>query len=216
MSEVDLIPAEFRRGQRLKMRLKAAAFAYGVLLAVLLVAKLGLGHALRHEQQRIDTLTAEENAILQQRQSYDELQGRRGKLQEYLAVLKGLRGGPKAEQMFVVLDLAINDQVWMTSWRFLRAGEEPAAAPGKPAAGYLAVVTAGEAARPEPWQNAVRMEISGQALTHSALAEFVNSLQDQEEIAEVKLQSTSENPYLADYAIAYQLSVRVNAPEGAR
>jgi hypothetical protein len=60
------------------------------------------------------------------------------------------------------------------------------------------------------------MEISGQALTHSALAEFVNTLQDQEEIAEVKLQSTSENPYLADYAIAYQLSVRVNAPEGTR
>ncbi len=216
MSEVDLIPAEFRQGQRLRMRLKAAALTYGVLVAVLLVAKLGLGHALKQEQQRIDTLTAEENAILKQRQSYDELQSRRGKLQEYLEVLKGLRGGPKAEQMFVVLDRAINDQVWMTSWRFLRAGEEPAAAPDKPASGYLGAVSATEAPRPEQWRNALRMEISGQALTHSALAEFVNTLQDQREIAEVKLQSTSENPYLSDYAIAYQLSVRVNAQEGAR
>lgn len=216
MSEVDLIPTDFRNSQRLRAHLKVFGVAYVVVVGLLLIARLWLGYNLKNEQNRIDTLKSEENFILQQRQSYDQLQAERTRLQGYLTILENLRGGPKAEQMFVVIDRAINDDVWITNWKFLRAGEKAAVLPQRQSVGYFVVVPKGEVSQEEQWTNEIRMEITGQALNHSALAIFVNDLQDQEEIIEVKLQSTSERPYLSDYAISYQLFVRVGAVKGGR
>jgi len=212
MAEIDLIPADFRRHQGQRRRLQAAAIGYVALVVLLLAARLWLGQALQHEKTRIAALTAEENVILQQRQTVEQLQGRRGRLQEHLTLLETLRGGPKVEQLFVAMDRAINEAVWIVNWKFLRAGEKAASPPLKPGNGYL-VATSGEAASPESWDKAMRMEINGQALSHSTLADFVNALQDQPEIAEVKLQSTTEGPYRSGLAIAFQLSVRVVVAE---
>lgn len=214
MSEVDLIPAGFRRTQRLRARLQACAIGYVVLVVLLLTAKLMLSHNLQREKNWIDTLQVEENSILEQRQSYDELKSQRKRLEEYLAILKTLRGGAKAEQMFVVIDRAINDAVWISSLKFLRAGEKTAPPAQPQPVGYMVVAPSGPAAQEGQWTNAIRLEISGQALNHSALADFVSGLQDQEEIAEVKLQSTTEKPYLAGYAIFYQISVRLKSSAG--
>jgi len=215
MAEVDLIPKEFRRAQRLKRGLKACAIAYAVLVVTILTAKLLLGYTLKSEKGKIDALQSKENSILQQRQSYDELQAQRTHLEEYLTILQTLQGGPKAEEMFVVIDRAINDSVWITNLKFFRAGEKTAAKSEKQSAGgYMVLVPKGEKSAEEQWTNEVRMEITGQALNHSALAGFVKALQDQKEIAEVKLQNTSEKPYLSDYAISYQISVRVDSSAG--
>lgn len=214
MSEVDLIPTEFRRTQLLRKRLKACAIGYVAMVVLLLTAKLWLGYNLKIENKWIETLKAEENSILQQRQTYDELQTKRKRLEEYLGILKTLRGGPKAEQMFVVIDRAINDSVWISNLKFLRAGEKTASPPQRQNVGYMVVVPKGEATQEDQWTNDIRMEISGQALSHSALADFVNGLQDQKEIVEVKLQSTTENKYMSGFAISYQISVRVGSSPG--
>lgn len=216
MAEVDLIPADFRRRQGQRRRLQTAAWAFGCLVLVLLGARLWLGQALQGEKARLAALTTAENLILQQRQTVEQLKARRDRLQEHLTLLDTLRGGPKVEQLFVALDRAINEAVWVVSWQFLRAGEKAVSSPVKPANGYL-VSASGAATRPESGDNEIRMTINGQALSHSALADFVNALQDQPEIREVKLQSTAEGPYRSGLAIAYELSVLVAAgEEGAR
>lgn len=214
MSEVDLIPTDFRNSQRLMERLKASAIGYLVLVILLLIAKFMLGYNLKNEQHRIDTLKSEENSILQQRQIYDQLQVQQSRLEKYLEILSTLRGGPKAEQMFVVIDRAINEAVWITNWKFFRAGEKTTPQPKNQRVGYFVVVPKEEEVSEEQWNNEIRMEIAGQALSHSALADFVNTLQDQPEIIEVKLQSTSEKPYMTDYAISYQIFVRVGSLRG--
>lgn len=211
MAEIDLIPSEFRRTTRLRKRLKACGVGYGVLILLLLGAKLWLGLALHRERDKITTLKNEEASILQQRQSYDTLQTRRTRLEEELAILKTLRGGPKAEQMFVVIERAINGSIGISNWKFLRTGGKNLAPSPKPKTGYQMVAAAGEGKPGEQGEQEIRMEISGQALSHSALADFVNALQEERGIIEVKLQSTIEKPYLSGHAIFYEMAVRVHS-----
>lgn len=214
MSEVDLIPAEFRQTQRLLKTLKVITICYMVMVVLLLTSKLWLEYNLKIEKNTIDSLQAEENSILQQRQSYEDLQAQRTRIEEHLSILNTLRGGPKAEQMFVVIDQSINDAVWITHWKFFRAGEKTVAGPQPPGSGYVLGVPTGNTSPGEQWSNEIRMEITGQALNHSALADFVMGLQAQKGVSEVKLQNTAQNPYMSGYAISYQISVKIGSSWG--
>lgn len=213
MAEVDLIPYEFRRSQRRRESIKAWLSGYLLLLVLLLTAKLWLGSALRCEKREISTLQAEETALRQERQRLHELEKQRQLLLEHLGVLNFLRGGPRAEEMFVVIDRAINPAVWISGWKFLRTEEQVAGAPApsNPAFTLLAKSESGADAQEE--HKGPRMEISGQALSHSNLADFVATLQEQQEIAEVKLQNAIEKPYLSGHAIFYQMTLRVTSAQ---
>ena len=212
MSEVDLIPEEFRQFKLLKQRVKYFIVLYVIIIVVIGFAKLWLVNTVNSENDLLTTLKTEENSILGNRQVIDGLQAKRDELDTYLAVLESLRGGPKAEHMFVALDRAINDSVWITRWKFMRAGEKTGSNSANHSVGYF-VVPKAQVKPVDQWSNQVRMEIAGQALTHSALADFVTKLVSQSEVADVRLQSTSIKPFLSGQAIAYDLSVKIHKAE---
>ncbi|NIA19502.1 MAG: hypothetical protein GWP07_03580, partial [Xanthomonadaceae bacterium] len=103
-------------------------------------------------------------------------------------------------------------------WKFVREAEKSAKKPQiQSRTGYFIVVPArrGPAAGDEIWRKTMHMDISGQALNHASLADFVRKLLAQPEVEDVKVISTVTRQYQGAEVINYDLVVVVQ-PQGEK
>lgn len=214
MNEVDLIPADYRQNLNLKRHGKRFLLLFGCMALVIVGGKGWLSQSIEGEREAIQRLKTGEIELLQQKNRFEELRLERSDLTNRLQVLSALRGGPPAERIFVQIDRAINRSVWFTELKFIREGQVQKAASQSGSPGYFVMVS-NDASRNlnEPLSESTRIEIRGQALTHSALAEFVSRLLAQSGIANVYLLHTGSRSYSTSQVIDYQLAVVVNLDE---
>ncbi len=215
MSEIDLIPADYRLQLRLKRHGTRFLVFFGCLVLVIAGSQWGLSRSLEAERAAIQQLKTGEMDLLQQKTRLEELRSEKADLTNRLQVLKALRGGPPAERIFVQIDRAIGREVWFTELKFIREGQVQEVEPQSGTPGYFVIVSKDRNRdRSESWQTKTRIEIRGQALTHSALAEFVRRLQVQPGIADVYLLNTGSRSYTTSQVIDYQLAAVVDSAEG--
>ncbi len=217
MADLDLIPAEYRRSLRLRRWLRNFLLVYAAAVLAVAGVRTALSRGVDGERREIERLRQTKQVTLNQLALVEELNARKADARKRLEILAGLRGGPPAEQMFVVIDQALaNRDIWFQSWNFRRAGELVEAEPQAVEAGYFIVVPKGpDHTKEAAWRLRTHMEIKGQARSHSALATFVDRLLDQPEIEQVRIISTSLRRYTTAQLVDFELAVVVDSrPEG--
>ena len=215
MSEIDLVPAVYRRRRRFLRWLKAAVFC--LLGGSALVS--GASAMLRLQADRLDQdlrrLQLQKAISTQQRSDLEALNTRRGELNQQQELLSGLRSGTAAARMFVTVDGALsNAGVWFTDWNFRRAGTPSDADPETVNTGYFIVVTNDRPAKKEAWLIETQMKIDGEALDHAALSGFVSRLVSQAAIHSVRVVRTETVVVQQRPLVRFSLDVVV-APDGA-
>jgi len=208
MADVNLIPADYIGQRHIRRVVKIFLYCLAALLLMLLAARIVLGLASNYENSRAEKLKNGEILLQEQKTQYDQLAARKDDLQVRLDMLDHLRGGPPAEQMFIVIDNAINESVWFTKLNFSRVEEEDKSSRKDRSTGYFIVVPEEKEATLQkgPWLNSGHINITGMALTHSALAEFVNLLVAQPQIKTVHVQNTHSRKYLETSVVEYELT----------
>ncbi|MDJ0739701.1 MAG: hypothetical protein QNJ91_08285 [Gammaproteobacteria bacterium] len=216
MTEIDLIPAAYRRRGTLRRWLRGS----GVLLLLLSLLLIGSSATLRMHAERLEDEVArlqQQKAIsAQQRQDLERLNARKTELRQQLDLLAGLRGGAAADRMFVTVDRAIRPgRVWFTDWRFRRAGTKTDRDPDTVDTGYFIVVKRGQPGKKEAWMIETEMKIDGEALDHAALSEFVSNLVDQPEIQSVRVVRTETIRLNDRPLVRFSLDILVASAGGA-
>jgi uncharacterized protein YoxC len=211
MTEVDLIPEDYRQTMRLRRFGKSFVIAFALVVLLVGLGKGMLTSLIAMEKSATATLESDRTTIVSQRAELEKLRARQVDLQERLATLDSLQGGPSAGIIFAVINRAVNQSVWFTGLKFRRTTEGL-----NQTAANNSAVSFGTGARDKDRagndrQSRMRMEISGQALNHSALADLVERLLDQEEIDDVHIINTSTLHYPAGQVVAYNLVVIINA-----
>ena len=212
MTEIDLIPKDYRTRLWQSRWLKFAGVALGALL---------LGHGATYgvllEQRRVvqadvAKLEADQRVSTQQRSELESLSAAKAEYDQQLRLLTGLRSGASAEQLFLTVERALDtDDVWFMDWRFQRSGIVVEAAENGVDTGYFIVVpaepgTSGE----QPWQVRTHMTIRGRSRDHSALSDFVKRLFAQPEIDDVHLGQTSMTRLDGNDLVDFDLAVVMN------
>lgn len=216
MSEIDLIPSDYRSRRWQWWALKMFAIGCSVIVATTVLGAGALSHSTSRIQQEATELEAQREVTGQRRAELDMLSGRQVELEQQLAVLEGLRGGAAAVTMSVTIDRALADhRVWFTRWQFERAGvlvyEEQASVH----TGYFVVVPEGERdGRGSVSQVETHMMIQGQAVDHAALSEFIDGLFAQPEIVDVRVQRTSLRRYPQTSVVDFDLAIVLNSDIG--
>ena len=213
MTEVDLIPDDYRQIMRLRRSTKIFIIAFGAVFLLIILGKGLLNSLVAIEKSATATLEAGKVAIVEQRTLLEKLRARQADLQERLAIVDSLRAGLPAERMLEIISRATNQSVWFTSLKFRRSTEDLAVPPTRNIAADFRRGQHDEDRQHNNWQGRMRMEISGQALNHSELADLVKRLLDQQEIQDVHIVNTSTLHYPAGQVIAYNLVVIVTSRE---
>lgn len=212
MSEIDLIPQDYRNRLQQQSVLRNYAVAFGALNALILTIALLLGQTSKSVAADVAELKTE-NAITQQQQAQlEQLQIQRSEYERQLGLLRGLRAGAAVDEIFTIVDRALNGQdLWFLDWQFRRAGVVVNGEQREIETGYFVIVDEGESNADDEWEVATRMTIRGQAKDHQALSTFVRALFDQREIKDVKLQKTSATSYGNGRVVEFDMTITLNS-----
>jgi len=216
MNEIDLFPEDLRKQLLFTRWFRLTGYAV-VLLTLLSVAAFVL---LREASVRIDEqiqyFQSQREITNANRRQLEQLNQQRSDLQQQLDLLGGLRSGASAEQMFLTIDRALpGPDVWLTNWKFRRAGTPVDAGQQAVSTGYFIVIPADNQNKPaETWQIETHMTIQGQALDHSAMSRFVLNLTQQPEIENVRIVNTRSNQGKQVKLVDFSLDILVSARKG--
>ena len=213
MSEVDLIPAQYRDMLLRRRWITLSLIALTVLLCVSVSAYAAVGFVTKRIDADIAQLQEQKAISTQQRDELAGLLDREAELQQQWELLNGLRSGAAAEAMLEMIDRSLSgDDVWFVSLQFRRAGIVVEQAPETVNTGYFIVVPKGAAAKkPESWQIQTHMTITGQSRDHAALSGFVKRLFQQPEVDDVRVMKTALRRYTTTRVVDYDLAIVVNS-----
>jgi hypothetical protein len=213
INEIDLIPTFYRKRLLFSRWLKQAVLALIAITVSVIVAFLLLRAYTEEIEGQLTNLQSQKKISTQQRSELEKLNTRKKGLSQQLDLLAGLRSGLAVEQIIVAVDKALSEKrVWLTNWRFRRAGTVVDKDPKTVNVGYFIVIPNGEKPQEEEaWKIETTMAIHGQALDYSALSEFVSKLIEQPEIQAVRVLSTDLISMNSHKLVNFNLDIVVSA-----
>ena len=212
---MNLIPENYRRYLQQLHNLQR----WGMTMFVIITLSISISFALHYKadeyQAEIVLLEKKKAISSQQRSMLQRLEKDHNKLLEKHNVLKKLRGGAAAENMFVTIDNALNgNNVWFKNWRFDRAGSKTSEQTKGVNTGYFIVIP--ETGRSnkknkEAWKIQTHMELNGGARDHEALSSFISRLLQQPQIGDVRILNTQQHVYVDKAVVGFKLAITVNS-----
>lgn len=212
MTEIDLIPSDYRTRVWQRRWLRVAGAAAGALFAAHAIVFVAIAHKTQAIEAEVAELESRQQISQQQRAELEELYAKRADYTQQEKLLNGLRSGATAEELFRTVERALDsDDVWFVDWRFQRSGVVVESAEDAISTGYFIVVPAEEnASDTAPWQVRTHMTIRGRSRDHSALSGFVRNLFAQAEVEDVHLGRTSMSRVGRSEIVDFDLAVVVN------
>jgi len=221
MAEFDLIPKEYAQTQLLRRRVKGFAIALASMLVIVALAWLGLALATQVESAKVARLQKEGQISAQARAKADEYRAQKLTAEKQLSALDELRGRDRVMLLLSAIDAAYLNGVWFDEIRYFRGEALPTrslnALPGDSRAGII-VVPKEPAPGSAPQASGIEqhVELSGHALNHSVVAQFMRALGSRPGIADVRLLDTGLRNYARVQVIDFKLSLLVDEKAGRR
>ena len=214
MLEIDLIPADYRKRIDQRRAVRRAAIIVGCLVVVVVFAGRLIAAEVTELEARVALLQSNNAISQQQRDQLEVLRTEEASLERQWSLLRGLRAGAAAEDIFTIVDSALSGKdIWFLNWEFRRAGVIVGDADRGVDTGYFIVVPADEPSGTAPdWQVETHMNIQGQAKDHQALSTFVRALFEQRHIVDVSVQRSSLTDYAGGRAVSFEVTVVLASP----
>ncbi len=212
MAEFDLIPQDYRQLQQLRQHIKLYAIIFIILVIAIVVGKVEMNRHISELGKTVSNYEQKRLIMQQQQQRLSDLQKKKSKIEGRVKILRSLRDGPEAEQMFLVIDHAMVNGTWFKKWSFRHDGELSYVNKMEEInTGYFIIVKDdANPNRDQAWRLQTHMEISGQAINHTVLAGLVKNLVTSPEIDDVKILKTSLVKYIAGEVVNFDLAITVN------
>jgi Tfp pilus assembly protein PilN len=185
MTDINLIPAEFRR--RVALRQYISRFALTCMLALggIAIARSGLGYLIWRDQADVVRIEAQQQRLQQGQTQVLAISQQRDVTEQQLATLDQLRGRDRVALFLRAVDSAYNGRIWLDSVHFVREHEADASLE------FVQVA-----------------ELHGHANTYSELAMFMQSLGTQPVVADVRLINTTRT-FSGSQVIDFSLALRM-------
>lgn len=213
MNEIDLFPEDFRKRLVFMRWFRLSGYAIVVLSVVFVMAFVLLREANADIDEQIRHFQSEREITNANRQQLELLNQQKSDLRQQLDLLTGLRSGASAEQMFLMIDRSLpGPEVWLTNWKFRRAGTPVESGQEAVNTGYFIVIADDKQAKQEEtWKIETNMSIQGQALDHVAMSKFVLNLTQQPEIENVRIVNSRQTKVNQIKLVDFSLDIVVSA-----
>ncbi len=213
MSELDLIPQDYRNQLKQRAMLRQYLIAFAALNIVTLAFGGVFTQLSRQASARVEELQSQSAITEQQQAQLEQLSTQQTEYEQRWSLLRGLRAGAAVEDIFKIVDKAlVNDDLWFVDWSFRRAGVVVDGETRGIETGYFVIVPADQQSSEIPeWQVETHMTLEGRALDHQALSTFVRSLVEQPDIKDVSVRRTSLTDYANGRVVSFDLTIVLNS-----
>ncbi len=214
MNEIDLFPDDLRQRLLFFRWFKLTGFGLISLTLLFVAAFFLLREANAQIDEQINHFQMQREITNANRQQLEQLNLQKKNLTQQLNLLSGLRSGASAEQMFMMIDRSLpGPDVWLTDWKFRRAGTPVEERQQSVNTGYFIVIPAGSETnkKEETWKIETHMNIRGQALDHVAMSKFVLNLTQQPEIENVRIVNSKQTDVNQHKVVEFSLDIIVSA-----
>lgn len=209
MREIDLIPREHVEWRRVRRWLVLAASMLAALIALTVSGWLALAWQLAQERPRVAQARQATQHAGQQRTRLAELGARKAALDARLDRLKQLQH-PAWQTALYSVDAAAGNGLWLDRLTF--GGGAPELSPtgaNSSAAPSPDPAASQPGASPTAWYQV--FELTGHAVDHAAVTEFMRRLTDQPGIRAVRLLDTGLRRYSTTSVVDFTVSARLGA-----
>ena len=200
MSEFNLIPADYALAQTLRRRMRWALALLVLVCCLVAVARSALVFLVAGEREELAQLQAKKRLWQESKAKTEKYIAEAAVAQKQLLALDELRGREHLRLFLEALDGAYVDKVWFDEIKYYR--RDHLAAPAVPAAQKAAVA-------PVAQRLEQRVGMTGHALNHVTLAEFMRKLESQPAVAELTLVDTSPRSYPHALIIDFKLGLLI-------
>ncbi|MDO8208476.1 MAG: PilN domain-containing protein [Gallionella sp.] len=205
MSEMDLIPVDYRQNVRVRRFIVKFFVLYIVLLVCIGSARILLGYLIWRENVQVVRLEQQKQLFEQNKARGDEYRLQKQEVEQQLAALDELRGGDRVTLFLHAVDNAYRAGVWLDSLHFMRrTGTGTLQAPGAANSGIIVLPNGTDATHINQG-----IEMVGHAINHSMLAEFMRDLDAQPGVAELILIDTSTRNYTTMQVVDFKLALKM-------
>lgn len=210
MSEMDMIPGDYRQGRSGRFLLRRFIMACVVVLCCIGLARMLLGYLIWRENVQAVGLEQREQMVEKNKARTEEFRQQKQVTEQQLAALNKLRGRDRVALFLRSIDDAYIEGVWLDSLHFMRRnGTGSLQAPGAANSGIIVVQKGAETAL----QMNLGAEMIGHAMNHTRLAEFMRNLGKQSTVADLRLIDTGTRNYtnfqVVDFKLTLQLDEKV-------
>jgi len=208
MSEFNLIPEEYHRGVR-QRRLMLIGISAVVAVLVLCLGSIGGAYYLLDQREAELIVLRQQKALsLQEQDRLTYLQGQKQKLESDLRLLSSLQSPVAVADVVLAVENAARPAgVHFQSWAFRRAGIRTADDPEVRPPSYY--VLSEDKTFPASWESLTHVTIFGEARDHAALSIFVQSLFEQHDIEDVRIQRSARNEHGVEFQLAVVMATKV-------
>lgn len=211
MSEFDLIPADYAREQALRRRLRWTMASFVLLCCVIVLARSALGFLVAGEKEQVAQLQAKKRLWQENKTKAEKYAREAVATEKQLLALDELRGREHLRLFLEALDGAYVDKVWFDEIRYYRRENLPAAPAPLAGARTASAPVAQKGAAPLPAQRVEqRVGMTGHAMNHVTLAEFMRKLESQPAVGDLTLIDTSPRSYPSGLVIDFKLGLLVD------
>jgi hypothetical protein len=216
MNEIDLFPDDLRKRLLFTRWFKLTGYSTLLLTIVSVIAFVVLREANAQIDEQIQHFQSQREITNANRQQLEQLNQQKSDLKQQLDLLSGLRSGASAEQMMLMIDRALpGPEVWLTNWKFRRAGTPVDERQQAVSTGYFIVIAAdNQNKQEETWKIETNMSIQGQALDHVAMSKFVLNLTQQPEIENVRIVNSRQSKVNQVKLVDFSLDIVVSPRQG--
>ena len=209
MSDIDLIPQDYRQWLEHRAILRRAALAFVAANAVVLLCYAALSHLSAESQARVIALQSENAVTQQQQQQLQQLESEQDRYEKQWSLLQGLRAGAEIKEIFLLIDRSLtDDRLWFLDWSFRRASVTVDGQQIGADTEYVFIVTDTDGQlRQSNLEVETHMTIRGQARDHQALSTFVRALFEQNDVKDVNVRKTSQTDYANGRVVEFDMAV---------
>lgn len=213
MSDMDLIPQDYRHWLTKRAMLRNYGLVLVALLILTVAAYFAISHAAQNTNAELSKLKFASANFQRQRIQLDETNKMYAEYSSQWSMLRGLRAGAAVEDIFRIVDQSLPaDDIWFVGWQFRRAGVVVDGVSRGVETGYFIITENNSGGtQEENWQVETHMTIRGQARDHQALSSFVRSLFSQVDVKDVNVSKTSTVNYEEGQVVEFNIAVILNS-----
>ena len=192
MREIDLIPTDYVRLRRLRRRLVRLVAALALVLGATATARAWIGWRVGSERAALAQVREQEKVVGDLHSRLVALRAKKAAGDAELATLRELRDGSASYALWLAIDGAYNDRVWLDGLSYLRTLRAPT-----PAA---------------PLSIEHDAELNGHALDAAAVSEFLGALAERPGIATARLGDSALQQLAGIEVVAFSASATLGPP----